>query len=177
MTHPDLSRREFLRACARAQRRNAGDQGQRHAGREDRRAATVATQARSPRAGDDFALFAQEISDRIESGRVEVERFAADVAALHDQLSAALVQEQALAGECERLIPTVPDALAASGSDIAGHHEKVARVAAEVRALAQDIQRKVGSALAALQVGDSTRQRIEHVQQGLRLPRKAPIPS
>lgn len=118
-------------------------------------------------AGDDFALFAQEISDRIESGRVEVERFAANVVALHDQLSAALVQEQTLAGECERLIPAVPDALAASGADIAGHHEKVARVAGEVRALAQDIQRKVGSALAALQVGDSTRQRIEHVQQGL----------
>lgn len=118
-------------------------------------------------AGDDFALFAQEISDRIESGRVEVERFAANVVALHDQLAAALVQEQALAGECERLIPAVPDALAASGADIASHHEKVARVAAEVRELAQDIQRKVGSALAALQVGDSTRQRIEHVQQGL----------
>src|SRR6202008_3473510 len=46
------------------------------------------------------------------------------------------------------------------------HHEKVARVAAEVRELAQDIQRKVGAALAALQVGDSTRQRIEPVQNG-----------
>ena len=118
-------------------------------------------------AGDDFALFAQEISDRIESGRIEVERFAAEVVALHDQLSAALVQEQTLAGECERLIPAVPDALIASGNDIASHHEKVARVAAEVRELAQDIQRKVGAALAALQVGDSTRQRIEHVQLGL----------
>lgn len=119
-------------------------------------------------AGDDFAVFAQEISDRIESGRVEVERFAVEVVALHDQLSAALVQEHTLAGECERLIPAVPDGLAASGNDIAGHHEKVARVAAEVRELAKGIQGKVGAALAALQVGDSTRQRIEHVQQGLR---------
>lgn len=125
------------------------------------------TAAGVPGAGDDFAVFAQEISDRIESGRLEVERFAADVAALSHQLSAALAQEQTLAADCERLIPAVPEALAASATDIAGHHEQVARVAAEVRELAQDIQRKVGAALAALQVGDSTRQRIEHVQLGL----------
>jgi hypothetical protein len=125
------------------------------------------TAAGIPGAGEDFALFAQEISDRIESGRVELERFASEVSVLHDQLNAALVQEQALGGECERLIPSVPDGLAASAHDISAHHEKVARVAAEVRELAQDIQRKVGAALAALQVGDSTRQRIEHVQNGL----------
>jgi len=127
------------------------------------------TAAGIPGAGEDFATFAQEISDRIESGRVELERFAADVGVLHDQLSAALGQEQQLALECERLIPAVPDGLAASAHDISAHHEKVAQVASEVRELARDIQGKVGAALAALQVGDSTRQRIEHVQQGLSL--------
>jgi hypothetical protein len=127
------------------------------------------TAAGIPGAGEDFALFAQEISDRIESGRMELERFAVDVGLLHDQLSAALVQEQALAAECERMIPSVPDGLAASAHDISAHHEKVGRVAGEVRELAQDIQRKVGAALGALQVGDSTRQRIEHVQDGLKL--------
>lgn len=128
-------------------------------------------------AGDDFALFAQEISDRIESGRVEVERFAADVAGLSHHLATALFQEDTLTADCARLIPAVPDGLAASGADIARHHEQVASVAAEVRALAQEIQRKVGAALAALQVGDSTRQRIEHVQLGLsRLHAASPDP-
>jgi hypothetical protein len=127
------------------------------------------TSAGIPGAGEDFALFAQEISDRIESGRMELERFATDVGLLHDQLTAALIQEHALAAECERMIPSVPDGLAASAHDISAHHEKVGRVAAEVRDLAQDIQGKVGAALAALQVGDSTRQRIEHVQNGLKL--------
>jgi len=127
------------------------------------------TAAGIPGAGEDFALFAQEISDRIESGRVELERFAVEVAALHEQLDAALAQERALASECERRIPAVPNGLAASAHDVAAHHEKVARVAVEVRELAADIQRKVGAALAALQVGDMTRQRVEHVQQGLKL--------
>jgi hypothetical protein len=127
------------------------------------------TAAGIPGAGEDFALFAQEISDRIESGRVELERFALEVAALHGQLDAALAQERALASECERRIPAVPNGLAASAHDVAAHHEKVARVAVEVRELAADIQRKVGAALAALQVGDMTRQRVEHVQQGLKL--------
>jgi hypothetical protein len=120
-------------------------------------------------AGEDFALFAQEISDRIEAGRQELEAFAQDVAVLHEQLSSGLQQEQALAGQCERLIPAVPEALERCADDIAAHHAKVAQVAGEVGDLARGIQRKVGSALAALQVGDSTRQRIEHVQHGLRL--------
>jgi hypothetical protein len=127
------------------------------------------TAAGIPDAGDDFALFAQEISDRIESGRMELERFATEVMTLNAHLASAFAQEQALGGECERLIPAVPDGLVASAHDIATHHEKVARVTGEVRVIAQDIQRKVGSALGALQVGDSTRQRIEHVQQGMAL--------
>jgi hypothetical protein len=120
-------------------------------------------------AGEDFAFFAQEISDRIETGRQELEAFASEVATLYEQLTAALLQEQALAGQCERLIPAVPEALGRCADDIVGHHAKVAQVATEVGDLARGIQRKVGSALAALQVGDSTRQRIEHVQNGLRL--------
>lgn len=126
------------------------------------------TAAGIPGAGADFAVFAQEISDRIEAGRLELEGFAAQVEVLHRQLQAALAQEQALAGECERLIPAVPNGLAASADEIAAHHERVAKVATEVRGLAQNIQRQVGAALGALQVGDSTRQRIEHVQLGLR---------
>jgi hypothetical protein len=125
------------------------------------------TAAGIPGAGADFAVFAQEISDRIEAGRLELEGFAAEVEVLHRQLQAALVQEQALAGECERQIPAVPNGLSASADEIAAHHEKVARVAGEVRGLAQNVQRQVGAALGALQVGDSTRQRIEHVQLGL----------
>ena len=120
-------------------------------------------------AGDDFGLFAQEISDRIEAGRVELERFASEVAALDEQLCEAADREQALAGACARLIPAVPDGLSAGAREMASHHEKVSKSAAEVAGLAREIQGKVGAALAALQVGDSTRQRIEHVQQGLQL--------
>jgi len=126
------------------------------------------TAAGIPGAGADFAVFAQEISDRIEAGRLELEAFAAEVEVLHQQLQSALAHEQALAGECERLIPAVPNGLSASADEITAHHEKVARVATDVRGLAQNIQRTVGAALGALQVGDSTRQRIEHVQLGLR---------
>jgi hypothetical protein len=126
-------------------------------------------------AGDDFGLFAQEISDRIEAGRVELEGFAADAVALDGQLAAAMEHEQTLAGACARLIPAVPDGLAAGAHEMAAHHVKVSQVAAEVAELARQIQRKVGAALAALQVGDSTRQRIEHVQNGLDLSRQAKL--
>jgi hypothetical protein len=54
------------------------------------------------------------------------------------------------------------------------HHERVSRVAIEVAGLAREVQKKVGKALAALQIGDITRQRIEHVQQALDLLAQVP---
>jgi hypothetical protein len=42
-----------------------------------------------------------------------------------------------------------------------------------VAAIARDIQTKVGKALMALQIGDITRQRIEHVQLGIEVAARA----
>ncbi len=122
-----------------------------------------------PAAGDEFDVFAQEICDRIELGRQQLNALEADLAALCTELAAALGQEQALAQYCEGLLPAIPDGLKASAQDIEAHHDRVSKAAAEVAQLARHVQKKVGSALAALQIGDITRQRIEHVQQALNL--------
>ncbi len=44
---------------------------------------------------------------------------------------------------------------------------QIAQVADRVRILARDISKNVGRILAALQIGDISRQRAEHVQSGL----------
>ncbi len=118
-------------------------------------------------AGAEFGMFAQEIYDRIETGREQLRAFSEELAGLQEKLVTALEQEAALAQHCEGLLPAVPDGLAASSAEIVAHHQQVARAAAEVGALTRAVQKKVGAALGALQVGDSTRQRIEHVQQAL----------
>lgn len=119
-------------------------------------------------AGPEFAIFAQEIYDCIDLGRTQLDAFAGELAGLDHTLRGALTHEHELARDCVALLPAVPDALTASASAIADHHAKIAQVAQSVAGLARDVQKKVGSGLAALQIGDITRQRIEHVQAGLK---------
>jgi hypothetical protein len=118
-------------------------------------------------AGTEFGMFAQEICDCIELGRTKLGAFDSDLGALRAELRTAFAQEQTLAEHCHGLLPAVPDGLTASAEELVAHHAGVSRVALEVAGLARQVQKKVGSALAALQIGDITRQRIEHVQQAL----------
>jgi hypothetical protein len=118
-------------------------------------------------AGPEFGRFAQEISDRIARGRAQLEAFNRDLEVLCDGLGTALVQENNLADHSDRLLPAIPNGLTASAADMAAYHQQLKQVAAEATAFARDVQTKVGSALAALQIGDITRQRIEHAQQAL----------
>ncbi|SFK63214.1 hypothetical protein [Caulobacter sp. UNC279MFTsu5.1] len=119
-------------------------------------------------AGPEFAIFAQEIYDCIEMGGAQLDALNNDLTNLDQTLRGALAHEQNLARSCAALLPAVPDALTASAAAIADHHRRIAGVAVSVAALAREVQKKVGGGLAALQIGDITRQRIEHVQAGLR---------
>ncbi|CAN5416259.1 chemotaxis protein [soil metagenome] len=119
-------------------------------------------------AGAEFAIFAQEICDCIEMGGAQIDAFNADLMRLDHTLRGALAREHDLVRDCVALLPAVPDALAASAGAIGGHHAKIASVAVSVAAVARDVHKKVGGGLAALQIGDISRQRIEHVQAGLR---------
>lgn len=119
-------------------------------------------------AGPEFAIFAQEIYDCIEMGGAQLDVLNNDLTNLDQTLRGALAHEQNLARNCADLLPAVPDALTASAAAIADHHGRIASVAVSVAAVARDVQKKVGGGLAALQIGDITRQRIEHVQAGLR---------
>ena len=114
-------------------------------------------------AGPEFGDFAQEISDRIEQGRGQLDGFDAALKALRSDFKDALVHEQALSERCEALLPAVPDGLKASAQSIRAHHQRIAKVTDDVASLARDVRKKIGGALAALQIGDITRQRIEHI--------------
>lgn len=120
-------------------------------------------------AGAEFAIFAQEICDCIEMGRGQLDTFRADLGALDASLRRALSQEADLGRRCDELLPAVPDALMAQVAAITAHQGRIGEITNQVGALAREVRKKVGSALAALQIGDITRQRIEHVQFGLRL--------
>lgn len=126
---------------------------------------TFAVTAKITGAGlPEFAGFAQEILERIYSGTAEVNGFAAHLDSLEKDVKVALSFGTAAARSYSETVPDVARALQDDARKIAEHRKNLAAIARDVSAIARAIQSKVASTLSALQVGDITRQRIEHVQ-------------
>ena len=119
------------------------------------------------RADQEFDVFAQEMSARVEAGRAEVDGLEASLLALQRELHEAATQAEPLERRCAEMIPAVPDQLLASAAIIGQHNRQITAATANSMVLARDTNRKVARMLGALQIGDITRQRIEHVQVGL----------
>lgn len=112
----------------------------------------------------EFAGFAQEILERIHSGTEEVNGFAAHLDRLDKEVKVALTFGTNMAKSYAETVPEVASALKDDARKIAEHRQHLAAMARDVSAIARGIQSKVASTLSALQIGDITRQRIEHVQ-------------
>ena len=111
----------------------------------------------------DFAGFADEIRERIQSGEAEVERFARQVQEMHGQLQKAQEFSSRILKEYSDVVPRTVADLSGNATRIADHHARLADMANEVKQLARGVQGKIASVLSALQIGDITRQRIEHI--------------
>ncbi|WP_170967740.1 chemotaxis protein [Rhizobium phaseoli] len=117
----------------------------------------------------EFAGFAQEILERIYSGTDEVNRFAAHLDSLDKEVKLAAAFGASVSKGYADTVPAVAAALRDDAAKIAEHRKHLGVVAREVGAIARGVQSKVASTLSALQIGDITRQRIEHVQATLSL--------
>ncbi|WP_082239842.1 chemotaxis protein [Rhizobium etli] len=112
----------------------------------------------------EFAGFAQEILERIYSGTDEVNRFAAHLDSLEKEVKLAASFGVSVSKGYADTVPAVARALQDDAAKIAEHRKNLGVIAREVGAIARGVQSKVSSTLSALQIGDITRQRIEHVQ-------------
>jgi hypothetical protein len=115
----------------------------------------------------EFAGFAEEILDRIRSGTSEVNNFAGQLNSLEKELKVAQTFGSGIAQRYEQTVPAVVGALQRDAQTISEHRRKLGEVAKQVGVLARGVQGKVATTLSALQIGDITRQRIEHVQSTL----------
>jgi methyl-accepting chemotaxis protein len=105
----------------------------------------------------------------VEFGVGELAVFDAQVAELSRSIVEALGSEANLGRQCATVLPGVRRDLAADAEALREHHAVVAATAQRVAGLAQSVQVKVGRALGGLQIGDTTRQRIEHVQTAIEM--------
>ena len=119
--------------------------------------------------GGGFALFAQEIADCIAVGREHLRSFDEDLRLLDHDLRSALIYEGAVRVHCADLAAETPDAIEDNAAQLAAQRVRVAGVAGQVAGLARETRKKIAGVLMALQIGDITRQRAEHVQFGLSL--------
>ena len=117
----------------------------------------------------EFSGFAQEILERIYSGTDEVNRFATQLDSLDKEVKLAASFGASVSKGYADTVPAVAAALRDDAAKIAEHRKHLGVVAREVGAIARGVQSKVASTLSALQIGDITRQRIEHVQATLSL--------
>lgn len=116
-----------------------------------------------------FHAFSQEMRTRIEVGGTELNDIDIRLNGLLDQVRAALKLESDLAEEVSAMVPAVPNHLSDDATAIRAHQKQIAAMTGQASELAQNIQLKVVDALSSLQIGDISRQRIEHIQNGLNL--------
>lgn len=114
--------------------------------------------------GDEFAVFADEIAECITTCSNEVTGLATDCKNLRSKLADAVIQNQELGQTIALHFPALPDDIIQRATTISGHYGTVAETTKRVGDLARDIRSNVSRTLLALQIGDITRQRIEHIQ-------------
>lgn len=126
--------------------------------------------------GSDFSLFADDIAGCIQRGTTEMDHLNTGLDELRQRIEAARDQSEVMRHELFRVLPELPRQLELDASATQTHYEKIAQIILEVRDLAKDIRKRSARMLSAQQIGDMTRQRIEHVQTGFRLLGETDLP-
>lgn len=117
----------------------------------------------------EFSSFAEEIRERIHFGGDEVGKFAQYLDVMDKQLAKARDVSSAIGIDFDATIPEIVNGLRTNSGRIGEQHRDMAAMASKVKSIARGIQSKIASTLSSLQIGDITRQRIEHVQTTLAL--------
>lgn len=117
----------------------------------------------------DFAGFAEEILERIQFGTRQVTELAEKLQTVGKGLGPVMAKGETIIRSYEQTIPQIVTGLVGGGAEIGRHREMLVKRADEVRRIARGIQSKLATTLSAMQIGDITRQRIEHCQSSLSL--------
>ncbi|MCL6707606.1 hypothetical protein M8R20_11395 [Pseudomonas sp. R2.Fl] len=112
----------------------------------------------------DFQSFVEEILERIHFGSDQVNALSEKIV----QLDAITGKASATGGEAlesfHRDIPQIVENLSRNAGDLTKQRRQLVELAQKVGSLARTVQTKAATTLSSLQIGDITRQRIEHCQ-------------
>jgi flagellin-specific chaperone FliS len=112
----------------------------------------------------EFGGFAQEILERIQSGTDEVNSFGNRLNTFEKDLKLARASNASTSKAYDATAPRLVEVLERDAKAIDTRRKELATIVRDVATIALGVQAKVATTQTALQIGDITRQRIEHVQ-------------
>lgn len=115
-----------------------------------------------------YSDFADAMVSELDVSEREIQEVRKDVGQLATTVPSVVEVNRLLASECARLCPHVPDTLAADAVGLQQNQIAATDRADRIAAIARDIRAKLAAAHGAMQIGDITRQRLEHVAQACR---------
>jgi hypothetical protein len=134
--------------------------------------AQIATNARILAAGfvtgsEDVAAFTTDMAALARMVNEAVDAFARGYERLIKQLTSARLANQAFMARHGNTVSEISETLKAELGTLAEHRKQAESIAIDRMEMTSRIRAEIGKAIFALQVGDSTRQRIEHVERAL----------
>ncbi|MGU3315174.1 hypothetical protein ACLBWH_06470 [Sphingomonas sp. M6A6_1c] len=110
-----------------------------------------------------FLTFVDNMLLRLAQGEQHLTQILAELVKLTQGMADGRRSAAQLLAECDRIVPEVPDRLERNAADLDGYLTGLKAVARRVATVAREIEGRIAVALNALQIGDITRQRLEHV--------------
>lgn len=112
----------------------------------------------------DFSGFAEEILERIQFGTREVNALGAKIGTLGSVIDAASAGGGEALERFRRSVPDIAGNLSRNARELTAQRRHLSQLAGKVGSSARLVQTKVATTLSSMQIGDITRQRIEHCQ-------------
>ena len=120
-------------------------------------------------AAGDFTEFANEITRTLKLAQGTLDRFRQELADTTRNLAEARAGQAALDRDQSGSMQAIPARLSHSIDAIAEGSRRATDAAAAVQEKSRQVSERIASAVAALQIGDKTRQRIEHAEFALNI--------
>jgi hypothetical protein len=115
----------------------------------------------------DFSTFADEIIERVQQGTKHINFLSDTISALDGILGRASMSGQQTLNDYRQAVPALVGRLNGNIAEFIERQGELSKLAVEVNAQTRKVQTKIGITLSAMQIGDITRQRIEHCQQAI----------
>jgi hypothetical protein len=119
--------------------------------------------------GVDFSTFADEITRTLRVTRSSLGTFQSGLQAIRDRVAAAAALRGVAGRDTGDAVRAIASRLAAAVEAVASQHARASRASLALQQQNSSIRRAVGEAVGALQIGDTTRQRLEHADLALGL--------